>query len=337
MSCQYGAQGYGTGEYGAAPSDAFWSTPDDERFQYAALASDTDTIYVAGLGTTVAAVDRFTGTSAWQFDRTGSLVDSSPAIDGERLYVGSGSGTLYALALADGTPAWTVETNTAIASSPTVVSGTVFVGTNDGRLLAIDADTGATNWSTSVSANVYSTPAVTEGTVFVTAIDGSVTALAATDGSERWRTTVRARTLRASPVVAPAGVVVAGTDLQLLDTTTGDTVWTIADGGSNDVTPLVESGTIYATDQRGTIRAVTTDSGQIDWSQTLDSSFHGTPLLHDGRLYVGTDDGDLVAFDPETGAETNRWYLGGRIMTPIVTGSTIDVPTWDGTLREIAL
>jgi len=334
---KYGAGGFGADGYGTATSNFFWSTTDDEHFQYAAIASDSDAVYAAGLGTAVAAVNQLSGSPTWRFDRQGSLVDSTPTIDTERLYVGSGSGTVYALGLDDGAPEWTADIDSAVASSPTVASGTVFVGTNDGQICAIDATSGAEIWSAVVGASVYSAPATDGATVYVTAADGTVAALSVSDGDEIWSVAVTADTLRANPIVTTAGVVVAGSDLQLLDTETGDALWTLTAAGSGETTPLVADGTIYATDESGILRAVAVDSGQADWTLTLGSTVHATPLLNDGILYVGTDDGDLVAIDPETGTETDRWQLGGRIMTPTVVGSTIYAPTWGGSIRVVAV
>src|SRR5439155_22163825 len=77
-------------------------------------------------------------------DGTGYL-ESSPAIDGDVLYVGSSNHLLYAFGI-DGCaaagscqPLWVGRTRGIIVSSPAVSGGLVYVGSEDGNLYAFGA------------------------------------------------------------------------------------------------------------------------------------------------------------------------------------------------------
>jgi outer membrane protein assembly factor BamB len=68
---------------------------------------------------------------------TRARVDSSPAIAGDRLYVGSNDGRLYVLDIASGKVVWEYEDGGAIMSSPAIASGRVVFGSSDGRVVCV--------------------------------------------------------------------------------------------------------------------------------------------------------------------------------------------------------
>jgi outer membrane protein assembly factor BamB len=70
---------------------------------------------------------------------------STPATDGERLFVGAHDG-VYALGLADGRRVWTFPTPRRITAAPTATGGMVYATCHDHRLYALDAVTGRKLW-----------------------------------------------------------------------------------------------------------------------------------------------------------------------------------------------
>ena len=74
-----------------------------------------------------------TGKKIWTF-ATKSRVDSSPAIAGERVYVGSNDGRFYVLELATGKKLWEFEAGSALSASPAIAAGRIVIGAQDGRL-----------------------------------------------------------------------------------------------------------------------------------------------------------------------------------------------------------
>ena len=86
-------------------------------------------------------------TERWSFD-TGSPVKASPVVVDGVVYIGSRSGTFYALDLQTGQELWSVSTGAPIEASAAVYAGKVFFGNNQG-LFALDAKTGAEVWKVS--------------------------------------------------------------------------------------------------------------------------------------------------------------------------------------------
>ena len=63
--------------------------------------------------------------------RPAARVDSSPAIAGGRVFVGSNDGRVYGLDLASGKKVWEYEAASPVTSSPAVAKGKVVVATAD--------------------------------------------------------------------------------------------------------------------------------------------------------------------------------------------------------------
>ena len=74
-------------------------------------------------------------------NREGSLdvsnrarVESSPAIAGGRVYVGSNDGVFYVFDLATGAKAWEFTAGAALSASPAIAGGRVVIGSQNGKL-----------------------------------------------------------------------------------------------------------------------------------------------------------------------------------------------------------
>jgi len=70
------------------------------------------------------------------YQRGGSDVNSSPAILGDKIYVGASDGAVHALALADGKEVGSYHLGVPIAASPLIVGDTLYIGGYDGNLYA---------------------------------------------------------------------------------------------------------------------------------------------------------------------------------------------------------
>jgi outer membrane protein assembly factor BamB len=69
----------------------------------------------------------------WTF-KTGDAIKSSPVVAGDRVFIGSDDGKVYALSLKTGDLAWSYATSNAVEAAPLVLDGAVYVGsTVEGR------------------------------------------------------------------------------------------------------------------------------------------------------------------------------------------------------------
>jgi outer membrane protein assembly factor BamB len=160
-----------------------WSkTTGNTVYSSPALSPDETVIYVGSMDGKVYALDATTGTDkpGWPYTTSGSVY-SSPAVasDGS-IYVGSFSGSVYALN-SNGTARWAYNTGGAVYSSPSIgPDGTIYVGSYNNKIYGLDPNTGAvkTGWPYTTGSYVLSSPAVAaDGTVYIGSTDGKVYAL----------------------------------------------------------------------------------------------------------------------------------------------------------------
>ena len=91
---------------------------------------------VGGRDKMIHAIDASSGKAAWTF-ATRARVDSSPAVAGGRVYIGSSDGRLYVLDLATGQKQWEFDAGAAITASPAIAGGRVVVGSQDGVIYCL--------------------------------------------------------------------------------------------------------------------------------------------------------------------------------------------------------
>src|SRR5437016_4082780 len=94
---------------------------------------------------------------AWSF-KTGGPVKSSPAIEQDKVFVGSNDESVYGLSFAAGKRLWAFKTGGAVESSPLALDGKVFVGSSDGVLYALDAATGSVAWKYKTEDKILASP-----------------------------------------------------------------------------------------------------------------------------------------------------------------------------------
>src|SRR3989441_7973459 len=132
----------------------------------------------------VYAIDGASGMLDWK-----ALVDSgisSPALSGSTVVVGGssfgGSGRVWALEVATGSPKWSFAPNGPVQASITVAGGLLLFATNtaNGTVYALNATTGRSVWRFEPSPAEYilGSPVVADGMVFVPSDNGHLYALA---------------------------------------------------------------------------------------------------------------------------------------------------------------
>jgi outer membrane protein assembly factor BamB len=123
-----------------------------------------------------------------------SRSESSPLIDGDRLYFGSENGTLYSMRASDGAVRWKRRVGGAVKSGLALANGKLYFGDYKGRMHAIRQRDGGKVWSTGTSGarfglssgRFYSTPAVAYGRVYVGNTDGKVYSFDSGSGKLAW-------------------------------------------------------------------------------------------------------------------------------------------------------
>ena len=114
--------------------DVLWRYEHPQRkFPYYSSAAVTPTRVVLGGRDKMIHGLTLSGKAAWTF-ATRARVESSPAIAGNRVFVGSNDGRFYVLALTNGAKLWEFNAGAPLSASPAIANGRIVIGSQDGRL-----------------------------------------------------------------------------------------------------------------------------------------------------------------------------------------------------------
>jgi len=245
-------------------------------------------------------------------------------------------------------PSWTFETDGPIYSSPTLDDNWIYVGSGDGHLYALDLNTGAERWRFGTGGAVDSAPAVADGTVYVVSRDGSLYAVDASEGTLRWSYATEGERMvdfwdfyLSDPLVYGEVVVFGSGDgaIYALDRATGELRWRHATSEVVHAAPVGGDGLIYVGGFDGILRALRPETGEVAWQFETEGNpgfprgdIQRAAALVDGVLYFGSRDYRLYALDATDGRLL--WSLeesgGWIIATPLVTADHVFFGASDG-------
>lgn len=113
--------------------------------------------------------------------------------------------------------------------------------------------------------------------------------------------------------------------------------WYAAAGAPVETSPAIVNGLAYFGNDAGTMRAVATQNSVPVWSYTVPSgaAIRSSPAIDSGLAIFGADDGMLYRLSAATGAPSTPTNLGGKLLSPAVTGGAIYVASRDGRLFDV--
>ena len=270
------------------------------------------------------------GRVRWWSDTSG--VSTSPVIENETVYIGSGfcNQSVFAFDRDTGDRLWRTEIGDSvddIERTLAVNDGTVYASTDD--VYALDAETGEEEWSE--HADSLWGIAFADGTVFAAGGGGGpIVAFDETSGETRWSRDLHTIT---APAVAQGYVFAVGNDnLIALDVESGETEWTAPIDRAGGP-PTVADGTVVVGTQEN-LSAHDMTAGYHKW--TLEGSFRNTDIAtFDGTIYLtGRQQEDdewvsrALAVDVETGdVEWTRGDDGLGDGSAVATEETVYITT----------
>jgi outer membrane protein assembly factor BamB len=295
-------------------------------------------------------------------DRAEDASGGGLAVQGNRLFVASAFGQLYALDAASGGTIWVQELDAVASGAPTVVGDVVTLITRDARAWGIDVNNGRVRWErpgarSNVGIVGASSPAIADGRVILPFTSGEITALTLNTGETQWFTSLAGR--RIGPVFAQildigGDPVIAGNRIYLantsgrtvaVDAATGQRVWTVDEGAFDPV--WVEGGSVFLISDRNELLRLSAETGERIWGVELpffepvrrarrlkDVYVHYGPVMAGGRLLVASDDGLLRSFSPVDGSLVSVIQLPEpAARPPVVAGGTLYIVGESGTLH----
>jgi outer membrane protein assembly factor BamB len=250
------------------------------------------------------------------------------SVDGTTLYVGSDTGTVYALDAASGRQTGTFRAGGAV-SGVAMAGGTLLVGSADGKVRAFDAVDPGFSWtSLAVGGAIAGAPTGGEGNIlYAGSQDGYVYALDLRTGQQKWRAKTGGTVVAGQP--DGTGVMYAASQdgtLYVLDTGSGKVVGQYAAGGAISAAPLVILGGVYFGTGKGALYDVfyegfTKTTGE-QWKFTADGAVVGTPATSGDTFFTATTSGTVYAVE-NGGTQLLRRQVGGAAQSGLAVESGV--------------
>ena len=251
-------------------------------------------------------------------------------------------------------PLWTYEAGESIESSAAIVGGTVFVGSQKGELVALSLENGSVYWKFSTGSPIgESSPAYGSGVVYIGDLGGWINALNASDGRKLWAFKTGGE-IKSSPVVIGDRVLIGSYDehLYCLSARNGTVLWKAKTNGPVHSTPGISDGMALVAGCDEVFRAIRISDGQEVFTVNSGAYTGASPAVRSGIAYYGTFDNQVLSVDLQkrsvaweyehptrkfpyyssAAVTTNRIVLGGR--DKLVHGLTLDgKAAWTFTTR----
>ncbi|MFK7160661.1 outer membrane protein assembly factor BamB [Marinospirillum sp. MEB164] len=97
------------------------------------------------------------------------------------------------------------------------------------------------------------------------------------------------------------------------------------------LTPILQDELLISVDAQGWVQTFDRERRRLLWSYELPSGASASPVLAEGRLYITTQNADLFALDPQTGAHLWQVRLPSEALSPVaVQGDLLAVLSGDG-------
>ena len=308
------------------------------------------TMFSAGEDEFVICLKEKTGEEIWRF-RTGAKFyerqggngpRSQPTVDGERVFVLSAEGWLYALNAKDGKKLWLVDLYDGLGSrvpkfgfstSPLIENDLLLleVGTRQGTFIALDKTNGAVKWASQRDIVSYSSPIAADiaGIRQVVFVSGeAAVGLSPADGSLYWRfpwhTSYDLNV--ATPILVPPDriFISSGYDhgaalLQISQEGDGlsvKKVWESRGMKNHFGTSLLIGDYIYGFDN-AILKCIEAETGKEQWRRR--GYGKGTLIYADGQLIILSDKGKLALADASPlnfSEKVSAQVLSGKCWTP---------------------
>ncbi len=249
------------------------------------------------------ALNLLTGDLVWK--RKLGDISSSPQIYQEKVFVGSDSGFLLAFDRFSGEKSWEFKTGDVVSSTPACDGEIVCFASGDDNLYALDRKTGELKWRFGAGGSIYSSPAIKvenpanrgDDKVFFGCVDGHLYALQIEDGSLVWKFKTDAD-IYSSPAVTDTLVYIGSNDhsMYAVDQRTGKLRWKFETGGIIRSSPIAVGDKLFFGSYDGNFYVLDRFSGKLLWKYRTKGMISSSPAYYDGKIYIASEDGYLYCF-----------------------------------------
>jgi eukaryotic-like serine/threonine-protein kinase len=273
---------------------------------------------------------------------------SSPVVDAELVYFGSGDGNVYALEAATGRMRWSFHTGNVVHASPALANGLLYVGSWDSYFYALDAASGAARWrfktgedpAISNQVGIQSSAVVAGNTVYFGCRDSNLYALDATSGERRWAFDNKGSWVIGSPTVRDGRVYFATSDsalVRVLDAASGTPLFSLSfNHWPMFSSPALAGHYLYIGSHMGKLLAIDLEKRASAWEFVTDGARANAAALTkpDGSPDYGAAFPDFF-YDNLVIGTARMMSVGAVLSSPVIDADTIYFGSMDGNLYAI--
>ena len=278
----------------------------------------------------------------WSFQAKDSI-ESSAAIVGGTVYVGSMDASLYAVNLASGKLVWRYATSDPIQeSSPCVHNGVVYVGDLNGVLHAVDAATGKAKWTFKTDGEIKSSPNCFQDRVYFGSYDQNLYCLSATTGTLLWKYEAEGP-IHCTPSIDKGRVYVSGCDenFRAIDAVTGKQLYALPLGAYSGASVALFENQAYVGTFGNEVLGLDLQKRATEWvyrNPPRSFPFYSSAAVTNDRVVLGGRDKLVHCLQRLSGKELWSFTTRARVeSSPLITGNRIFVGSNDGLLYELDL
>lgn len=156
---------------------------------------------------------------------------------------------------------------------------------------------------------------VYEGNAYVASNDGRIYAFSDIDWSTVWQSDVYSGTKTTPFLLGDKLIFGSGSHVIALDLYTGQQQWDYAGSSAFDSNPMAEpdASVFYIGSDDGNVYAFNANTGSIEWTYQTGGAVKSSPAIDSGKVYVGSDDGYMYALSASSGNLVWRTQTGGNI------------------------
>jgi len=284
----------------------------------------------------------------WKFQTNGRIY-SSPLIEGNMIFFGSGDQNFYAIDKNTGQEKWRFKTGGAVYSSPCIIKNTLYFSSTDGNLYAVDKTEGKLSWKfESKGEQMYdlwdyylSSPKGDQETIYWGSGDGNLYAIESVSGKVKWKFQTD-DIIHAAPVIYNQKIYIGNFNgtFYCIQKDSGSLVWkfktvgaTYFPKGEIQNSALVENDIVYFGSRDYNIYALDANTGRGKWNMKQSRGWIiATPIEYKGNIYFGTSDAHKFYSMNKNSGEVN-WTtpLNMRVYgTAVANNDIIYFGTFDG-------
>jgi len=351
------------------------------KFQTAASVSSTaavanGSVYFLSLDGNAYSVDEQQGKLNWKFATEGEsrmsaaslyglapslevkpdpwdFFTSSPIVDADQVYFGSGDHNIYALDARTGKLSWKYRAGDAVHSSPAIANGILYIGCWDGAIYALNIKTGDLIWKfmcrkdpTHFMQGIPGSAAIADGIVVFGSRDSKIYALNAASGNLVWSAENDGSWVISSPATQGETAYVTTSDtkkFRALDLKTGKALYEVPFKAYSFSSPAISGRHAYFGTFDGCVHDVDLDAHRFNSEFCVKAAqTHKELLTADGHLNedviygpLGPDGKPNNTLDATIVGIDRLLQLGSVLASPAIANGVVYAASTDGSVYAL--